>query len=509
MVNKAIEPDLASNLEDAVALVDKLLAPRQLTPIQELVFKEAWLGKTYQDMSGNSSYTTDYIRITGSQLWQTLSRIIGRKVTKSNLRMSFRHYVTRLEEASDPAFSVPPRIRLQEPENADNRHQWQPPLRAAELELPMGQVPLGSKLYVEREAIETRCYAAIHQPGALLRIKGTKQVGKTSLMARLLYQAQQAEFATVALNMRQIGHEFLDSIDAFLGCFCTMVTRQLGLPNRFSDYQDEICSPLADSTDYFERYLLTEIQTPLVLAIDDVDILFDYPTVASNFLGLLRAWYERSRYGISSSENWQRLRLIIVHSTDAALPLNIHQSPFNVGLSVELPNFELPQLQYLVKRHGLEWLQSGSNERLISLLAYLGGNPYRLRLALYHLAHGDISLNGILKAGTEDTSVYTDHLNQQWQRLQRRPDLLTAYAGVVQSLSPVALNYRTTSELHSLGFVTPTTQGAVPSCGLYREFFRNRFSRWLEFEEPGPEPVTTPEPVATDEVVPTANNEHG
>ncbi|MGF1535874.1 MAG: AAA-like domain-containing protein, partial [Elainellaceae cyanobacterium] len=191
-------------------------------------------------------------------------------------------------------------------------------------------------------------------------------------------------------------------------------------------------------------------------------------------------WYERSRYGIPSSQIWQRLRLIVVHSTDATLPLNIHQSPFNVGLSVELPSFELSQIQYLVKRHGLEWLQSDNSERLVSLLSYLGGNPYRLRLALYHLAHGDISLNGILKSGTEDGSIYAEHLNQQWQRLQRRPELLSAYAEVVQSLGPTKLGYRTASQLHSMGFVTITPQGALPSCGLYREFFRNRFANRVD-----------------------------
>ncbi|MGF1515991.1 MAG: AAA-like domain-containing protein [Elainellaceae cyanobacterium] len=489
MSNKTIDSNLTAeldtDLEDAITLMDKLLAPRQLTSVQELVFRQTWSGKTYQDMAQDSSYTTDYIRITGSQLWQILSQVIGRKVTKSNLRMSFRQYKVRLQSPQSPQTSqAGPLFQNQTAwKSTQADPSWQPPLSATELELPVGQVPLDSPLYIERDVIESRCCAAIYQPGALLRIKGTKQAGKTSLMARLLHHAQRAEFATVAINMRQIGLEPLESIDAFLGCFCTMVTRQLGLPNRFSQYQDEICSPLADSTDYFERYLLAEVQSPLVLALDDVDILFDYPTVASNFLGLLRAWYERSRYGITSSQVWQRLRLIVVHSTDAALPLNVHQSPFNVGLSVELPDFELPQLQHLVKRHGLEWLQGDNNERLVSLLGHLGGNPYRLRLALYHLAHGDISLNGILKSGAENPGIYADHLNQQWQRLQRRPDLLNAYARVVRSLSPVALGYRTAADLHSMGLVTLTSQGAVPSCGLYREFFRNRFDRCLEAED--------------------------
>ena len=473
MVDNAIDPQLTADLEGALDLLDDLLAPRQLTPVQELVFRQTWLGQTYQDMAEGSSYTTDYIRITGSQLWQTLSQVLGRKVTKSNLRISFKHYASRSQRLSDTPTprsfgeSVQPAMA-----GYDIEQMWQPPVRAMDLELPVGQVPLGSPLYVERPGIETRCYAGIHQPGALLRIKGVKQTGKTSLMARLLHYAQQAEFAVVALNMRQIGLEALEDIDSFLSCFCSTITRQLGLPNRFSQYKDDICSPLANSTDYFEQYLLPEVQTPLVIALDDVDILFDYPMVAANILGLLRAWYERSRYGLDSSALWQRLRLLIVHSTDAVLPLNIHQSPFNVGLSIKLPDFELLQMQQLAQRHGLEWLQNDSGEALRSLLNYLGGNPYRLRLALYHLAHGDISLNGILKSGRAgETGIFHDHLNQQWLRLQRRPNLRDAFMDVIHAADPVTLNHRTASDLYNMGFVTLTSQGAKPSCTLYHDFF--------------------------------------
>ncbi|MEO0407808.1 MAG: AAA-like domain-containing protein [Cyanobacteria bacterium P01_A01_bin.135] len=474
MVDNAIDPQLTADINAALELLDGLLAPRQLTPVQELVFRQTWLGQTYQDMAEGSSYTTDYIRITGSQLWQSLSQVLGRKVTKSNLRISFKHYNNRSQRLSDVSLrsfkepSPPPTAGHFDP-------GWQPPLRAVDLELPVGQVPLGSPLYADRPGVESRCYAAIHQPGALLRIKGVKLSGKTSLMARLLHYAQQSDFAVVALSMRQIGLESLENIDTFLSCFCSTVTRQLGLPNRFSQYKDDICSPLANSTDYFEQYLLPEVQSPLVIALDDVDILFDYPMVAANVLGLLRAWYERSRYGLASSALWQQLRLIIVHSTDAVLPLNIHQSPFNVGLSIKLPDFELSQLQYLTQRHGLEWLQNNGNDNLLALLDYLGGNPYRLRLALYHLAHGDISLNGVLKAGQAgEAGIFYDYLNQQGLRLQRHPPLQEAYREVLQSADPVALSHRTTSDLYDAGFVKLTPRGAEPSCPLYRDFFSRR-----------------------------------
>lgn len=55
------------------------------------------------------------------------------------------------------------------------------------LENPEGQVPLSSPFYVERPPIETTCYGAIAQPNALIRIKAPRQVGKSSLMSRILH----------------------------------------------------------------------------------------------------------------------------------------------------------------------------------------------------------------------------------------------------------------------------------------------------------------------------------
>ena len=59
------------------------------------------------------------------------------------------------------------------------------PLPAAAPELPGGQVDLASRFYIDRPPIESRCYETIDQPGALIRIKAPRQMGKTSLMARI------------------------------------------------------------------------------------------------------------------------------------------------------------------------------------------------------------------------------------------------------------------------------------------------------------------------------------
>ncbi|WP_249103672.1 AAA-like domain-containing protein [Argonema galeatum] len=57
----------------------------------------------------------------------------------------------------------------------------------------------------------------------------------------------------------------------------------------------------------------------------------------------MRFWHEEAR-----RENvWQSVRLVLVHSTEVYVSLSINQSPFNVGLTIKLPQFTSQQVQDL------------------------------------------------------------------------------------------------------------------------------------------------------------------
>ncbi|HEY9711119.1 MAG TPA: AAA-like domain-containing protein, partial [Oculatellaceae cyanobacterium] len=260
-----------------------------------------------------------------------------------------------------------------------------------------GQVPLNSPFYVERPPIELLCYETILQPGALIRIKASKQMGKTSLMARILQQARAQELKTVTLSLQLADATVFTDLTRFLQWFCAIVTRSLGLPNQLAEYWDDIFGSNYNCTDYFESYLLAEIDSPVVLALDEVDVVFNYPEIATDFFGLLRTWYEKAKYGDESSIIWQKMRLLVVHSTEVYIPLNINQSPFNVGLSVELPEFTREQVQDLANRHELDW----TVEQVERLMALVGGNPYLVQVALHHISGENITLDQLLETAVD------------------------------------------------------------------------------------------------------------
>jgi hypothetical protein len=355
-----------------------------------------------------------------------------------------------------------------EQENSESFSPTPPPLPVAEPELPSGQVRLASAFYVERVPYEALCYKEISQPGALIRIKAPRQMGKTSLMARILYQAKEQGYRAVPLSFQHADAAVFTNLNELLQWFCAKITRKLRLPHQVDDYWTDTFGSKDNCTAYFEDCLLTETDQPLVLGLDEVDRVFQYPKIADDFFGLLRAWYEEAGYGDKGSELWAKLRLVVVHSTEVYVPLNVNQSPFNVGLPIELPEFTLEQVQDLTQRHGLNW----NTTQVEQLMSLVGGHPYLVRVALYHIAVGQLTLDQLLEIAPTEAGLYGDHLRRHLWHLQHHPELATAFTKVVTTRQPVELESIQAFKLHSMGLVQLQGNYVMPRFDLYRQYFR-------------------------------------
>lgn len=346
------------------------------------------------------------------------------------------------------------------------------PLPVAEPELPKGQVRLASAFYLERNPYEAECYRAIAQPGALIRLKAPRQMGKTSLMARILYQAREQGYRTVPLSFQHADKAVFENLNALLQWFCLRVARKLRITPNLDAYWTQTYGSKDNCTAFFEDCLLSQSETPLVLGLDEVDRVFDYPSIADDFFGLLRAWYEEAGYGDMGSALWERLRLVVVHSTEVYVPLDINQSPFNVGLPIDLTEFTAAQVQDLAQRHGLQWQATQVNQ----LMEMVGGHPYLVRLALYAIAHHQIPLPQLLTEAVTEAGVYGDHLRRHSWNLQQQPTLTAAFKTVVTLDHPVELESILAFKLHSMGLVRLHGNTVTPRFALYRHYFRDRFT---------------------------------
>ncbi|HEY9704197.1 MAG TPA: AAA-like domain-containing protein, partial [Allocoleopsis sp.] len=168
-----------------------------------------------------------------------------------------------------------------------------PPLSSAIPEVTGGQIELDSRFYIQRFPIEQRCLETISQPGALIRIKAPRQMGKSSLLARILAQAEKQGDRTVCLSFQLANQRIFQSSDAFLQWFCASISLELGLlnPEQLSKYWQlaEMIGSNQCCKAYFEQYLLPQINVPLTLGLDEVDRVFEQPEIADDFFGLLRS----------------------------------------------------------------------------------------------------------------------------------------------------------------------------------------------------------------------------
>ncbi len=329
---------------------------------------------------------------------------------------------------------------------------------------PSGPEPLNSIFYIPRPPIEELAYHQITQPGCLIRIKAPKEMGKSSLMYRILAHGQTLSYHTVNLDINQADASILGNVDKFLRWFCKSVSQQLNLEPLLDDYWDEEMGSKLSCSIYFQAYLLENLNGPVVLALNEINKIFEYPELVQEFLPLLRSWHESGQYELA----WQKLRLVMIYSTEIYIPLGINQSPCNVGLPLQLPEFTSVQVQDLALRHGLN-LQVGNQTE--QLMAMVGGHPALVRIALYHLCTTSVTLSQLLQDASKESGIYGIHLRRQLATLQKSPELLNAFEAVIAAERSISLEPILAYKLESMGLVKINPDGVTISRELYRNYF--------------------------------------
>jgi hypothetical protein len=343
------------------------------------------------------------------------------------------------------------------------------PPSAIAWEEPEGLVPIDSPFYIERLPVEPDCYDAVTKPHSLIRVKAPRQMGKTSLLVRILHHARLQGCVTVRLNLQTVESQILNDLNEFLQWICASVTEELDLPDAVAEHWTETRGVVRRCQRYFEHYLLKNIKQPLVLGLDEVDQVFEHPEIATDFFGMLRDWHEAGK----TESIWRKLHLVIVHSKEVYIPLSINRSPFNVGIPIELRTLNLTEIQELIHRHSVN-LSAAHQQQLIDLV---GGHPYLLRAALHQLARGRTTLLNLLDEAPTEAGLFNDHLRRHLLNLEADENLLGAFRQVISTRQPVQIGSTEAFKLSSMGLVKYQGNEVLPLCDLYRQYFQKRLGR--------------------------------
>ena len=159
----------------------------------------------------------------------------------------------------------------------------------------------------------------------------------------------------------------------------------------------------------------------------------------------------------------------MVHSTEIYIPLQLNQSPFNVGLPIELDTFSLAEVQQLARCYEIDWDDGAAGQ----LMELVGGHPALVNIAFYHLSRGDITLAQLLETAATSTGIYHHHLQRHWVTLEEQPELAQALDRVMSGTEPTTLAPILAYKLSSLGLIDRSGDKAIPGCKLYQQAFKS------------------------------------
>ncbi|MEA5463664.1 AAA-like domain-containing protein [Leptothoe sp. PORK10 BA2] len=335
------------------------------------------------------------------------------------------------------------------------------PVPVAQPELPEGTMDTASDFYVERDC-DRIALGVIQQQGVTMTIKGPRQMGKSSLLNRVMEAAVGAGKQIAFLDFQLFDRAALQDADEFYQQFCFWLTDELDMDDEVEAYWKKNLGNPQRCTRYVGKHILQNLEQPLVLAMDEVERIFDTP-FRNDFFSMLRSWHNQR----ATKKIWKQLDLTFVTSTEPyQLIADLNQSPFNVGENLRLQDFDAQQVHRLNALHGSP-LSAVEEQRLMKLV---NGHPYLVRKALYLVASGRMAAQDMFAQAREEHGPFGDHLKYHLFRMYGNKELVRGFLKILkdQVCEDEVLYFR----LHGAGLVCREGQSVFPRCQLYADYFR-------------------------------------
>lgn len=337
------------------------------------------------------------------------------------------------------------------------------------IEPPGGALPLHSILYISRSVDDEFCHA-IARHDSIVLVKGARQVGKTSLLARGLEAARMIGAQVLLIDFQHFGPAAFESAGKLLLAMSELIAYQLELSSAPHEKWNDLLSPSSNCERFLRREVLADEGAYFVLALDEVDRLFNHD-YASEIFGLFRSWHNLR--ALDPNGPWSRLTIAIAYATEAHLFISdLNQSPFNVGTRLTLDDFTLEQLAELNGRYGNPLVDS---KQLIRFQKLVGGHPYLSQRGFYEICKRKAALAELEKLADHDDGPFGDHLNRLLLSLQQDQNLLEELRGFL--LSNSTLSNSAFYRLRSAGVLSgETADDSRPRCDLYARYLKKHLA---------------------------------
>lgn len=332
---------------------------------------------------------------------------------------------------------------------------------------PEGTMSNQSFFYIERITDREALQALKEIEGVTITIKGPRQMGKSSLLNRVMQAGSEQNMRVAFIDFQLIENATMQDADTFYRQFCSLLSWEFELEDRTEEFWGNPLGHVPKTTNYIQRHVLKAFaDVPVLLAMDEVERMFASP-FRSDFFSMLRSWHNnRARGG-----DWRRLNLTLVTSTEPyQLIADLNQSPFNVGTVIELKDFNSEQVTELNQRHGTPL----GNTELEGLYDLLGGQPYLTRRALYLIASKRITFKKLLATAYEDDGPFGDHLRNHLFRMSEHNELKSGLVGAIKHKR--VADEHVFFRLRGAGLVRRVGNEELPRNPLYATYFGKRLN---------------------------------
>lgn len=272
----------------------------------------------------------------------------------------------------------------------------------AESEPAGGAMAIQSPFYIRRLADE---YAEeyLERGESIILVQGPRQVGKSSLLARMLQHGRNVGIKSVFTDFQTIGESQLKDESFLYRALAYSFASQLKLNLDLSSSWNKWLGPNMN-LDALMSGLLEQVDGKVCWGIDEADALFNRP-YAGDFYGLLRSWHNRR--ALDPTGPWGKLTLVLSYATEAHLFItDLNQSPFNVGLKVAVRDFTRSEVETLAAR-----FEVVDRADVLAVLDVANGHPFLTRRALAFLKQGSSSEELRSSAPLVD-GPFGDHLHR-------------------------------------------------------------------------------------------------